>query len=255
MASVRACTLLIALAIVAGGCGGDANRADAGPERQGRPELQKLLEHIRKAGSPGAIAITRRPSGTWLGATGTAVLKPRRPMRTDDRIRVASITKSFVATVVLQLVDERRLSLDDTVEQRLPGMLRFGRQLTVRRLLNHTSGFASGDDSFAESEALYDKFLADVRFDVPVRTKIALADARPLQFEPGTSFHYTNSGYDVLGLIVERVTGDELAKVLADRIFEPLELRATAFEPQPLPPDADVAHGHAIEGSDLAVAS
>jgi D-alanyl-D-alanine carboxypeptidase len=247
--------LLIAVAIVAGGCSGDANRSDARLQRQERPELQKLLEHIRKAGSPGAVAITRRRSGTWRGATGNAVLKPLRPMRTDDRIRIASITKSFVATVVLQLVAERQLSLDDTVEQRLPGMLRFGRQLTVRWLLNHTSGFASGDDSFAESEALYDKFLADVHFDVPVRTKIALADGRPLQFEPGTSFHYTNSGYDVLGLIVERVTGDELAKVLADRIFEPLELRATAFEPQPLPSNADVAHGYAIAGSDLAVAS
>lgn len=214
-----------------------------------------LLVQVRDAGAPGATAMARGSSGVWYGATGKAVLKPRRPMRADDPIRIASITKSFVATVVLQLVDEKRLSLDDTVEQRLPGMLRVGRQLTVRHLLNHTSGFASGDDSFPESEALYRKFLADIRFDVPVRKLIALADGRPLQFEPGTGFHYTNSGYDVLGLIIERVTGETLADALAGRIFQPLRLRNTSFEPQPLPPDAEVAHGYAIEGSDLATAS
>jgi D-alanyl-D-alanine carboxypeptidase len=241
--------LLVALAILGGGCGGDGNRSSAGQAE--RPDLTTLLAHVRDAGAPGALAVARSRSGTWRGAVGTAVLEPRRAMRTEDRIRVASITKSFVATVVLQLVDEGRLSLDDTVEQRLPGVLRFGRRITVRQLLNHTSGFASGDDSFAESEALYREFLADVRFDVPVRKKIALADARPLHFKPGTKFRYTNSGYDVLGLIVERMTGDVLGDVLAQRIFEPLMLRNTSFEPQPLRSDANVAHGYAIAGSDL----
>jgi D-alanyl-D-alanine carboxypeptidase len=245
---------LVVLVLVASGCAG--SRSDDGRLTEGqRPELQRLLERVRSAGAPGAIAIARGSSGTWSAATGNAVVKPRRTMRVEDRIRIASITKSFVATVVLQLVNEGRLSLDDTVEQRLPGVLRFGRQITVRQLLNHTSGFASGDGDFPESEALYREFLSDVRFDVPVRKRIALADGRPLHFQPGTNFHYTNSGYDVLGLIVERVTGDPLGDALAERIFEPLELRHTSFEPQPLPPDAEVAHGYAIEGSDLAIAN
>ena len=256
MIGARACTLLVALAVLAGGCGGDETRSSAGGQGQaGRPDLTKLLGHVRDAGAPGVLAIARSRSGTWRGATGDAVVKPHRPMRAGDRIRVASITKSFVATVVLQLVDESRLRLGDTVEQRLPGVLRFGRQITIRQLLNHTSGFASGDDSSAKSEALYREFLADVRFDVPVRQMIALADARPLHFEPGTSYRYTNSGYDVLGLIIERVTGAALADVLAERIFEPMELHDTSFEAQPLPSGAEVAHGYAIAGSDLPTAT
>lgn len=215
-----------------------------------------MLERVRAAGAPGATAIVADSSGIWRRATGNAVLKPRRPMRFEDRIRVASITKSFVATVVLQLVDEGDLRLDDTVEQRLPGLLRLGPQITVGQLLNHTSGFASGDDSFPESEALYRQHIADPEhFEVPVREMIALADGRPLHFEPGTNYHYTNSGYDVLGLIIEGATGGSLEAALTQRIFEPLNLRHTSFEPAPLQSGRGLAHGYAIEGSDLAASS
>jgi len=239
--------------LLASGCAGSGSGKEEGERTQvQQPELEMLLEQVRSAGAPGATAIVVDTSGIRRGAIGNAVLKPLRPMRFEDRIRVASITKSFVATIVLQLVNERRLRLDDTVEQRLPGLLRHGTQITVGQLLNHTSGFASGDDNSPEVEALYRQHLADPEhFDVPVRKMITLADGRPLQFDTGTHYHYTNTGYDLLGLIIEEATGGSLEAALRKRIFEPLNLRHTSFEPAPLRLDRVLAHGYAIEGSDL----
>ena len=249
--------LLLVFALLASGCAGSGSSSDTVERTQGeRPELQRLLEQVSSAGAPGATAIVAASSRKWRGATGNAVLKPRRPMRFNDRIRVASITKSFVATVVLQLVKEGRLSLEDTVDQRMPGLLRLGSQITVGQLLNHTSGFANADTDSPDAEPLYRQHLADPEhFDVRVRKMIALADDSPIDFEPGTTFHYTNTGYDVLGLIVERVTGGSLEAALTQRIFEPLNLRQTSFEPTPLQSEAGLAHGYAIEGSDLPASS
>jgi D-alanyl-D-alanine carboxypeptidase len=254
-ALIRLLSVLV-LVLLASGCAGSGSNDDTGEQTQSeQPELERLLEQVGSAGAPGATAIVAGRSGIWRGAIGNAVLKPLRPMRFEDRIRVASITKSFVATVVLQLVNEGRLSLDDTVDQRLPGLLRLGSQITVRQLLNHTSGFATGDDS-PDAEALYRQHLANPEhFHVPVRRMIALANGRPLHFEPGTNFHYTNTGYDVLGLIVERVTDGSLEAALTERIFEPLNLRHTSFEPTALQSDRGLAHGYAIEGSDLPASS
>lgn len=225
-----------------------------GSQRSGpsRPDLQRIVAELRDAGTPGVVMLVRNQSGTWRGTAGAAVLEPRRAMRATDRFRVASVTKTFVATVVLQLVGEGRLELDTTVERWLPS-LKKGPRITVRQLLNHTSGFASFTES-AEADRLYSRYLENVRFDVPIPRAIAVADAQPLAFPPGKGHDYTNTGYDVLGLIVERVTRKPLGRVLEERIFEPLRLRSTSFEPKPLAPRG-VAHGYAIAGSDLQRAS
>jgi D-alanyl-D-alanine carboxypeptidase len=247
---------VLVVVLLFSGCAASGTRSDEGERTQGeRPELERLLERVSSAGAPGATAFVAGRSGVWRGATGNAVIKPPRPMRSEDRIRVSSITKSFVATVVLQLVREGRLSLDDTVDQRLPGLLRLGSRITVRQLLNHTSGFASGDDT-PDAEALYRQHLADPEhYEIAPRKMIGLADGSPLHFEPGANYHYTNTGYDVLGLIVERVTGASLEAVLTRRLFEPPNLRHTSFEPMRLKSDPGLAHGYAIEGSDLAAGS
>src|SRR5439155_22826910 len=104
------------------------------------PELQKELDAVVAAGVPGAVLIIRDGNQTLRLASGSAELAPKVPMRTTDRFRVGSITKTFVATVVLQLVGEGKLALSDTVESRLPGVLPHGTSITVRQLLNMTSG-------------------------------------------------------------------------------------------------------------------
>jgi D-alanyl-D-alanine carboxypeptidase len=241
--------LVVSVTAVACSASGAAGSAADGPSR---PDLQRIVDGLRDEGPPGVVMLVRNRSGTWRGTAGAAVLEPRRAMRPNDRFRVASVTKTLVATVVLQLVGEGKLALDATVDKWLP-WLKKGRLVTVRQLLNHTSGFPSFTES-AEAERLYGRFLENVGFDVPIRRAVAVADAEPLVFPPGRGHHYTNTGYDVLGLIVERVTREPLARALAKRIFEPLRLRSTSFEPRPLAP-REAAHGYAIAGSDLRRAS
>ena len=145
-------------------------------------------------------------------------------MHPDDRFRVASVTKTFVATVVLQLVAEHRLSLSDTVERWLPGILPYADQITVNQLLNHTSGVP--ENSFVPIVELYNgnRF----RSWRPAEL-VALIAERPPDFAAGTDWSYSNTGYGLAGLIVERVTGRSLGRELERRIFQPLHLRDTSF--------------------------
>jgi D-alanyl-D-alanine carboxypeptidase len=105
-----------------------------------RPELQRLLDQLVTTGQPGAIGLARDGDETWRGAGGLANLATERPMRAEDRYRIGSVTKTFTATVVLQLVGERKLRLSDSVQRWLPGIIRDGDNITIRHLLQHTSG-------------------------------------------------------------------------------------------------------------------
>ncbi|MEA2178875.1 MAG: D-alanyl-D-alanine carboxypeptidase, partial [Solirubrobacteraceae bacterium] len=104
------------------------------------PQLRRDVARAVAAGVPGVIVLVRDGPRTVSVAGGSARLKPRAPMRVDDRFRIASLTKTYVATVVLQLAGEGRLSLHDTVERWLPGMVPNGHHITLRHLLNHHSG-------------------------------------------------------------------------------------------------------------------
>jgi len=126
------------------------------------------------------------------------------------------VTKSFVAILVLQLVGEGRLSLDDNLERWLPGLVPKGEQITVRELLNHTSGLYNYTDDLPEPPR---------RFRPQQLVAIA-TDHKPL-FAPGTEFSYSNTNYILAGLHVERVTGQRLADQLEQRIFQPLGLDDT----------------------------
>jgi D-alanyl-D-alanine carboxypeptidase len=122
--------------------------AVAGPKTADAPtaqridpgELRRLLDQIVAAGAPGATARVRDEHGITQAASGVADLRTGRPMRPWLNYRAGSLAKPFVATVVLQLVAEGRLSLSDTVQRWLPGILPYGDQVTIRQLLNHTGG-------------------------------------------------------------------------------------------------------------------
>lgn len=200
----RSVALLLLIVVVAVGCGGSGNESARARSLE-RPDLQRMLRALTQKERSGAIALVETDEGIWRGASGYAERKRR--AESEDRFRIASTTKTFVATVVLQLVGEGRLSLDDSVERRLPSRVREGRRITVRQLLNHTSGL-SEDASFA----------------------LAPRNAQPsLLFRPGTAHSYSNVNYVVLGLIVERVTGRRLDQVVRDRLFRPLGLEQTSY--------------------------
>src|SRR5512132_2146648 len=165
----RGLAALCAVGVLIGDCGGGGR----GSERDttvARPDFQRMLEYVRDKGAPGVIALVRNGSETWRGATGLANLQAKRELKPGDRFRVASVTKTFVATVVLQLVGEGRLRLDDTIERSLPGTLPQGRRITIRQLLNHTSGLYD----YTEDERFQARFVRDIRVVLPPRETIAI---------------------------------------------------------------------------------
>jgi D-alanyl-D-alanine carboxypeptidase len=136
--------LLVAVAVAGAGAAaafllaGSNSAATVPPSQDAK--LRKALDAVVAAGVPGAVMLVRDGDHTVRHASGYGNLVPRTRMRVTDRFRVGSETKMFVSTVVLQLVGEGTLSLDDTVERRLPGLIPNGSNITVRQLLNHTSG-------------------------------------------------------------------------------------------------------------------
>jgi D-alanyl-D-alanine carboxypeptidase len=217
------------LTVLAAGavCAAALAAAPAAPARADK--LDRELARLTHTGAPGAVVFVRRGAHTRILADGYADRATRRPMRARDRFRIGSVTKTFTATVILQLAGERRLSLDDTVERWLPGLVPGGERITVRQLLNHTSGlFNYTDDGQVLESMLSDR----LRVWSP-RELVAIATAHPPTFAPGTRWAYSNTGYIVLGLIAEAADGRPLATQLETRIFAPLKLRHTSFDSEP----------------------
>jgi D-alanyl-D-alanine carboxypeptidase len=162
-------------------------------------------------------------------------------MRAVDRYRIASVSKTFVATVVLQLAAEGRLQLADPVERWLPGSVPNGTAITIRQLLNHTSGLFD----YTNDEAAVEAEIANPSRVWTPRDLLSVAFSHPPLFAPGADWSYSNTNYVVLGLVVEAVTGKKLEQVLAERLFEPLDLHATSF-PHGLSVPEPFAHGYAF---------
>jgi len=170
-----------------------------------------------------AAEVVDRDCGRWAATRGVADLGTGRPMRATDRLRIGSITKTFTATVVMQLVDEGRIGLDDPVERYLPGLIRSngydGRTITVRQLLQHTSGLPD------HVEALAGQPMNEWRFrHFEPREQVATALAMP---HPDQKWYYSTTNYVLAGLIVEKVTGHGIEAEVTRRITEPLGLRDT----------------------------
>ncbi|MFD9960456.1 serine hydrolase domain-containing protein [Amycolatopsis sp. NPDC058986] len=210
-----------------------------GTAHAGTDPRQAAMDAAVASGIPGMVAV----APDWRGASG--VREVGRPGKPDSsgRFRVASVSKSFTATLVLQLVGEHRVSLEDVIQERLPGVLPYAEPVTVRQLLQHTSGvprdLAPEDGWGSLPEIDTERF---VHFD-PAE-QVRLSTKHPLLFKPGTAWSYSNTGYNVLGMLVEKLTHQPLARVLAERITGPLGLHDT-FIPGDFPflPHA-AAHGY-----------
>jgi D-alanyl-D-alanine carboxypeptidase len=226
---VTATAALLLAPVGAGAVSGPSGlKTRAIPTRQGLDpgELRRLLEPIVAAGAPGAAARVRDRHRVTQAASGLADLRTGRPMRAGLAYRAGSLTKPFVATVVLQLVAEGRLSLSDTVQRWLPGILPYGDQVTIRQLLSHTSGVP--DYTLEPLVRLYTFPHGRFRAWKP-RELVALIADQPPDFPPGTAWSYSNTGYILAGLIIQAATGHQLGQELARRIFRPLKLRDTSF--------------------------
>ena len=187
-------------------------------------ELGMLLDDVVAAGAPGVLVVAREDGKIRSQARGFADRDRSIRMRADLRFRIGSITKTFVAALVLRLVEDGVLRLDDTVERWLPGLVPGGRAITVRDLLSHTAGLF---DYVEDYRVLRDH---DRRWQP--RELVSLAVAHPPERSPpGRSFAYSSTNYLVLGLIAEEAGGAPLGRQLRERLFETLGLRRTRFVP------------------------
>ncbi|MCO5974611.1 serine hydrolase domain-containing protein [Actinoallomurus soli] len=202
--------------------------ASAAPQHGDRIELRRDADAITALGVTGVQARLHTPDGRDLTAgSGVADLTTRRPVSPDGYLRIASVTKTFVATVILQLAGEGRLSPDDTVERWLPGVVsgngNDGRAITIRNLLQHTSGIHDDYPDYTSAEDFYQH-----RYDTYTAEQIvARAMRHRPDFRPGTDWSYSNTGYVLLGMVIQRVTGHPWHEEVRDRIVRPLGLRHT----------------------------
>ncbi|MFF7099930.1 serine hydrolase domain-containing protein [Streptomyces nigra] len=208
--------------------------AVAAPPTTGHEATRAAAQAAVEAGVPGVTVRARNQHGTWSATPGVGRIGTDKPRSADDRYRVGSITKSFVATVLLQLEAEDRLSLDDTVDEWLPGLVRGnghdGRHITLRQLLNHTSGVYdyTADPGFVRDHFAEDGFF-EHRYDTrKPRELVAVAMTHEPTFAPGTSWSYSNTNYVLAGLVIEKVTGRPYGKEIDRRIIRPLKLTATS---------------------------
>jgi D-alanyl-D-alanine carboxypeptidase len=209
-------------------------------------ELQEAADRVvAKSDIPAVVTLFEQDGVRHVAAAGLANVKTHRQAQPSDRTWVGSITKSFVAVAVMQLIAEGRLSLDDTVEKRLPGWVKQGRRVRIRNLLNHTSGIPN----YMEFEPARSRVFRNPRVVIPVRTLIAPALRFKLAFKPGSRAEYSNTNYVLLGEIVQRVTRKPLGRVLRERIFGPLGLRSTTYEPGARRLDAHQLHGYEVGGA------
>ncbi|MEV0499061.1 serine hydrolase domain-containing protein [Streptomyces spectabilis] len=195
---------------------------------------QRALDALERAGMPGVAAEVSGKRGTWFGSAGYADTATKRKRTAADHLRAGSNTKSFVAVVLLQLEAEGRLSLDDSVERWLPGVLKGngydGTKVTVRQLLNHTSGVHDMVSTPEWREYINGPGFLAHRYETwtPQRI-IGLALKHKPDFEPGTSWNYSNTNFVLAGMIIEKVTGNTYAREAERRIVKRLKLRETTF--------------------------
>jgi D-alanyl-D-alanine carboxypeptidase len=207
--------------------------ASAGPAAAARPAkradaaLDRALERVVEmpGGPPGVVAIVQRGKRLKLHRAGVADLRTRRRIRARDHMRLASASKAFSGAVVLALVSRGVLALDDTIGQRLPDLPRSSAAVTLRQLLNHTSGLPN----FTKSPAYIAYLEATPHTPLPPRRLLEFVADEPLQFPPGSRYAYSNSDNIVAGLMVEAATGRSYRRELRARVLRPLGLTQTTL--------------------------
>ncbi|MCX5797684.1 MAG: serine hydrolase [Elusimicrobia bacterium] len=188
--------------------------------------LQALIDSkVSDAGIPGALLAVETSDGSWIGAAGKADLSTGEALSAGMQVRLASITKTFTATLIMRLVELRKLSLDDTVERWLPGKVVGGDRMPIRMLLDHTSGIYDHEAALS----FFIQHLTDPAREWTAAELLAFSNAHGVEFPPGARFSYTNSGYYVLGMIAEAATGERVADLASRLLFGPAGMTRTAL--------------------------
>jgi D-alanyl-D-alanine carboxypeptidase len=241
---------VMALAVLAG-AGVLLYRHYSASSTTAQPELQRVLDGLvtgRHKAAFGATAYVIGPHGTWLGAAGIADRATNEPMKADARMRLESVSKVYTATLIEQLAQDKKLKLSDTIAKWLPGVLPYGDRITLRQVMTMHSGLVDNND-FLHDPAKYLAYVKDAKLRAKLLSLGKQLDKHPdmtvsfmwwvrwaawvpLLSKPGTTNHYSNIGYDLLGMVAARAGGKPFPELYQERIFTPLHLDQTAYDPQ-----------------------
>jgi CubicO group peptidase (beta-lactamase class C family) len=201
------------------------------PSTEALEELDRRIEaHLEQYNIPGGlVAVASRGRIVHLKAYGLANVELSVPVTDSTVFEIGSISKQFVSAAALLLVEEGKLGLDDPIHRYLPDLPSEWLGVTVRQLMTHTSGIPDYEEIRS-----YDVY----RFRLTPEDVIKIAHSRPMDFAPGTGSYYSNTGYFLLSMIVERIEGRPLGRVLQSRIFGPLGMTQTRMTD----PEAIIRH-------------
>lgn len=215
--------------------------ATAQAPRIDRGVVQAGLDRLAADGAAGVQVRVTDGRESFTARSGVARVGGHRPVPTNGHFRIGSITKTFVSTVTLQLVGEGKVGLDTPVSTYLPSLLPDGDTITVRNLLQHTSGLYNYTDAMPLDPAGFET----IRFKpYEPRELVAMSTSRPLDFPPGTKWSYSNTNYIVIGLVIEKVTGAPYEQAIQDRILRPLRLSHTSVPGHRVAMPQPHAHGY-----------
>lgn len=205
------------------GCGGDSPNEPAFATAA-RPQINQLLVDTMTAG---AVVYVQSPSGNWLQSFGTAVRGTDTPIPTNAHFRVGSVTKTWTGTVILQLVQEGKLSLSDPVSKYIANVPN-GDAITIEQLLSMRSGLFNYTTDLAFNQTLD----SEPNKVWTTGDMLTIAFSHPVHFAPGAGFAYSNTNTVLLGLIIEKLTGTSAADAMKARLFAPFGLTDTFLPAQ-----------------------
>ena len=182
----------------------------------------------------GFVLVTHKGEAIYERGFGFADQQSRRPNTATTSFRIGSVTKQFTATAILKLEQDGKLAVTDTIGKHLPDYPAVGRDITIHQLLTHTSGIPSYTG--------FPEIMKNRAQPIALADLVASFSSRPLEFKPGEKFNYSNSGYIVLGAIIEAASGQDYATYMKRHIFEPAGLRDTVVGDAPDAADRALAY-------------
>jgi CubicO group peptidase (beta-lactamase class C family) len=182
-----------------------------------------IRQHVRARTFSGVVLIADEGRPVFRKAVGLANREWNVPMTPDAVFRIGSTTKTFTAAAILRLAEQGKLSLEDHIAEYYPAAPAAWSQITLRHLLTHTSGIPN----YVETNGF---IRGPARLKSSPDDLVALVRNKPLQFPPGSKFYYSNTGYVLLGMVIQKVSGKSYAQYLADAFFKPLALAHTAYD-------------------------
>ncbi|WP_371525149.1 beta-lactamase family protein [Streptomyces sp. NBC_01283] len=235
--------LLAAAACITGLVQAPAQAADASADDNRSGSLRRQLQELTTApgGPPGAIAVLKRGSRTEVYRAGVAKFGTDRPIKATDHMRIASTAKAYSGAVALKLVDCGKLRLNDTIGKVLPRLPRAWHRVTLRQLLQHTSGLPD----FSMDPEFLELVTEDPRRHFDSRRLLDFVAGEPLAFRPGSRYTYSNSDNIAVALMAEAVTDRPYEDLLAELVYRPLGLRSTSL-PQGYRMPKPYMHGYDV---------